>query len=50
LVIGILPVGSGCDDISIAQGAHHIGLYSLPVLRLEAFPTVALTPRSVMLR
>ena len=50
LVVGILPVCSGWDDISIARGVHHVGLYSLTVLRLEAIPTVALTPRSVMLR
>jgi hypothetical protein len=25
LVVGILPVGRGCDNISIAQKTHYIG-------------------------
>jgi len=50
LVEGILPIGRSFKMISVAPKISYVRLYSLQVLRLDAIPTVALIPASVILR
>lgn len=50
LIEGILPVCRSCDRLELVRN-HMRGFDNLlPVLRLDAIPTVALMPKSVMLR
>jgi hypothetical protein len=50
LIEGVLPICRSCDRLELFRNHTHGIDNLLPVLRLDAIPTVALMPKSVMLR
>ena len=50
MVEGVLPICRSCDQLELFRNHTHGIDNLLPVLRLDAIPTVALMPKSVMLR